>query len=152
MHESSSDTRENYYGTSLTPECLNHKDDIGIATGNWGCGAFGGDPQVKSIIQWLAASQVPSKCLYESTFSLLESTLAYLENDHRFINNEYISVGMRPFGEAQSKDTRACALTPLDNQVYVFQALRPFVVYYTFGTEALQNLEKVRYPSINRNE
>ncbi|XP_050940454.1 probable poly(ADP-ribose) glycohydrolase 2 isoform X6 [Cucumis melo] len=57
VHESISDARENYFGRSLTPECLDHKDDIGIATGNWGCGAFGGDPQVKSIIQWLAASQ-----------------------------------------------------------------------------------------------
>ena len=27
-----------------------------IATGNWGCGAFGGDPQLKSLIQWIAAS------------------------------------------------------------------------------------------------
>ncbi|RZR70922.1 hypothetical protein BHM03_00002331, partial [Ensete ventricosum] len=33
------------------------KDNVGIATGNWGCGAFGGDPEIKSIIQWLAASQ-----------------------------------------------------------------------------------------------
>lgn len=79
VHESTSDSRENYFGTSLTPERLDHKDDTGIATGNWGCGAFGGDPQVKSIIQWLAASQ----------------------------------------------------------------ALRPFVLYYTFGTKALQHLEKV---------
>lgn len=27
-----------------------------FATGNWGCGVFGGDPQLKSLIQWLAAS------------------------------------------------------------------------------------------------
>src|SRR5207248_3244633 len=27
-----------------------------IATGNWGCGVFGGDPVQKAIIQWLAAS------------------------------------------------------------------------------------------------
>lgn len=33
-------------------------NNIGVATGNWGCGAFGGDPEVKAIIQWLAASQV----------------------------------------------------------------------------------------------
>ncbi|CAI9766994.1 unnamed protein product [Fraxinus pennsylvanica] len=32
-------------------------DNVSIATGNWGCGAFGGDPEVKTIIQWLAASQ-----------------------------------------------------------------------------------------------
>ncbi|XP_022154592.1 poly(ADP-ribose) glycohydrolase 1-like isoform X2 [Momordica charantia] len=79
VHETSSDTRENYVGRSLTPEYSDHKDDIGIATGNWGCGAFGGDPHVKSIIQWLAASQ----------------------------------------------------------------ALRPFILYYTFGIESMQSLEKV---------
>ncbi|KAI3849187.1 hypothetical protein MKW92_046581 [Papaver armeniacum] len=55
------------------------KDDIGIATGNWGCGAFAGDPELKAMLQWLAASQ----------------------------------------------------------------ALRPFISYYTFGHEALQNLEQV---------
>lgn len=27
-----------------------------IATGNWGCGAFCGDPQLKAMIQWMAAS------------------------------------------------------------------------------------------------
>ncbi|RDX78684.1 Poly(ADP-ribose) glycohydrolase 1, partial [Mucuna pruriens] len=32
-------------------------NNIGVATGNWGCGAFGGNPEVKTIIQWLAASQ-----------------------------------------------------------------------------------------------
>jgi poly(ADP-ribose) glycohydrolase len=32
-------------------------DDCGtFATGNWGCGAFGGDPRLKSLLQWLAAS------------------------------------------------------------------------------------------------
>eukprot|EP00897_Mesotaenium_endlicherianum_P001263 jgi/Mesen1/1164/ME000124S00198 len=30
----------------------------GVATGNWGCGAFGGDVELKSMLQWLAASQV----------------------------------------------------------------------------------------------
>ena len=29
-----------------------------IATGHWGCGAFFGHPQLKLIIQWLAASVV----------------------------------------------------------------------------------------------
>ncbi|XP_024526394.1 probable poly(ADP-ribose) glycohydrolase 2 isoform X2 [Selaginella moellendorffii] len=30
----------------------------GVATGNWGCGVFGGDHEVKSMLQWLAASEV----------------------------------------------------------------------------------------------
>jgi poly(ADP-ribose) glycohydrolase len=28
-----------------------------VATGNWGCGVFCGDPELKSIIQWLTASR-----------------------------------------------------------------------------------------------
>ena len=35
--------------------------------------------------------------------------LANLGNDHGFISKEYISIGMRPFGEAQSKATRTYA-------------------------------------------
>lgn len=27
-----------------------------VATGNWGCGAFGGDPQLKAMLQWVAVS------------------------------------------------------------------------------------------------
>ncbi|KAI3470271.1 hypothetical protein Pfo_026934 [Paulownia fortunei] len=59
--------------------CPNYEGEIGVATGNWGCGAFGGDPEIKVVIQWLAASQ----------------------------------------------------------------ALRPFILYYTFNLEALQKLELV---------
>ncbi|CAI0428100.1 unnamed protein product [Linum tenue] len=58
---------------------LDDEETVGIATGNWGCGAFGGDPELKAMIQWLAASQ----------------------------------------------------------------AARPSILYYTFGIEALQNLDKV---------
>jgi poly(ADP-ribose) glycohydrolase len=35
-----------------------------IATGNWGCGAFGGDPAQKAVIQWLAASSVGRSLRY----------------------------------------------------------------------------------------
>ena len=36
-----------------------------------------------------------------------ESPLANLEDDRGFISKEYISIGMRSFGEAQSKAMRA---------------------------------------------
>eukprot|EP00300_Choanocystis_sp_HF-7_P006462 c14723_g1_i2.p1 GENE.c14723_g1_i2~~c14723_g1_i2.p1 ORF type:complete len:524 (+),score=112.96 c14723_g1_i2:223-1794(+) len=35
-----------------------------IATGNWGCGAFGGDVGIKALIQWVAASQAGKKLEY----------------------------------------------------------------------------------------
>jgi len=38
-----------------------------IATGKWGCGAFGGDPQLKFIIQWLAASKAKREVIFYTT-------------------------------------------------------------------------------------
>ncbi|CAN7104275.1 unnamed protein product [Brassica rapa subsp. narinosa] len=60
-------------------DCIDHEDGVGVATGNWGCGAYGGDAEVKSLLQWIAVSQ----------------------------------------------------------------ARRPFMSYYTFGFEALHNLNQV---------
>uniref|UniRef100_A0A803KTY3 poly(ADP-ribose) glycohydrolase n=1 Tax=Chenopodium quinoa TaxID=63459 RepID=A0A803KTY3_CHEQI len=80
-----------------------HHSDVGIATGNWGCGAFGGDPEVKTVIQWLAASQV----------TLLSSTV-------NFSFSRLLEVGY-----------------------FWRKALRPFILYYTFELEALQNVDQV---------
>lgn len=44
-------------------------NNIGIATGNWGCGAFGGDVEVKSMLQWLAASQASRPFVLYFTFA-----------------------------------------------------------------------------------
>ena len=35
-----------------------------IITGNWGCGAFGGNLQLKFLIQWMAASLVGRDLVY----------------------------------------------------------------------------------------
>ncbi|KAM5548321.1 hypothetical protein ABKV19_002332 [Rosa sericea] len=51
-------------------QSLDYVDDIGIATGNWGCGAFGGDPEVKAIVQWLAASQARRPFISYYTFGM----------------------------------------------------------------------------------
>ncbi|XP_064614796.1 uncharacterized protein LOC135479023 [Liolophura sinensis] len=40
-----------------------------IATGNWGCGVLGGDPQLKAMIQWAAASYARAPTLLYFTFS-----------------------------------------------------------------------------------
>lgn len=47
---------------------INSNEYIGVSTGNWGCGAFGGNPEIKSMIQWIAASQVRDKLNIMSTF------------------------------------------------------------------------------------
>jgi len=39
-----------------------------ICTGNWGCGAFGGDPQLKAVIQLLAASRARRPAMHYFTF------------------------------------------------------------------------------------
>ncbi|RWR96705.1 hypothetical protein CKAN_02610300 [Cinnamomum micranthum f. kanehirae] len=64
------------------PSCAHSKglesqNSIGIATGNWGCGAFGGDPELKSMIQWLAASQAQRPFVLYYTFKA--TTLQRLE-------------------------------------------------------------------------
>jgi poly(ADP-ribose) glycohydrolase len=40
------------------------KENKKIITGNWGCGVFRGDPQIKLIIQWIAASLADKEILY----------------------------------------------------------------------------------------
>ena len=39
-----------------------------VATGNWGSGAFLGDPQLKSMLQWIAASEAKCSMLLYCTF------------------------------------------------------------------------------------
>ena len=46
-------------------DCLNERAGrLRVVTGNWGCGAFGGDPQLKYLIQWMAASAVDRDLVY----------------------------------------------------------------------------------------
>ena len=37
---------------------------VPIATGNWGCGAFGGDREMKTLLQWMAASRAGRQVRY----------------------------------------------------------------------------------------
>jgi poly(ADP-ribose) glycohydrolase len=37
---------------------------VPVATGNWGCGAFGGNKELKTLIQWMACSQANREMLY----------------------------------------------------------------------------------------
>lgn len=44
---------------------------IPVATGNWGCGAFGGDKHLKSLQQWIASSLVGRQVLVPFLFCLI---------------------------------------------------------------------------------
>lgn len=35
-----------------------------VATGNWGCGAFGGNVKIKFLIQWIACSLAKKEMIY----------------------------------------------------------------------------------------
>ncbi|KAJ4962703.1 hypothetical protein NE237_022642 [Protea cynaroides] len=67
------------------------QNDIGIVTGNWGCGAFGGDPELKATIQWLAASQASRPFILYCTFG--EEALRNLEQVTQWILSHEWTVG-----------------------------------------------------------
>eukprot|EP01084_Bolivina_argentea_P119215 211397_1 len=46
---------KSYVGYSISNNDIGHEMNI-ISTGNWGCGIFRGDPQLKSILQWISAT------------------------------------------------------------------------------------------------
>lgn len=39
-------------------------DSPSVATGNWGCGVFRGDVQLKFLLQWIACSVLGKKIIY----------------------------------------------------------------------------------------
>lgn len=69
-----------------------------IATGNWGCGVFGGDLDLKTLLQWMAASRGGRRLRYfpydESEFGdRLRKFLAQLEEGKGCRKREEITVG-----------------------------------------------------------
>uniref|UniRef100_A0ACD5XB71 Uncharacterized protein n=1 Tax=Avena sativa TaxID=4498 RepID=A0ACD5XB71_AVESA len=79
-----SDTKDNCPSVSSD-------DCIGVSTGNWGCGAFGGNPEIKSMIQWLAASQAHRPFVNYYTFE--DASLKRLEEVIQWILRHRWTVG-----------------------------------------------------------
>ncbi|XP_036385389.1 poly(ADP-ribose) glycohydrolase [Megalops cyprinoides] len=62
-----------------------------VATGNWGCGAFGGDPKLKALIQMMAAAVAHKDVAY---FTFGGHALAQDVRDmYHFLTTRNISVG-----------------------------------------------------------
>ncbi|XP_042514088.1 poly(ADP-ribose) glycohydrolase 1-like isoform X2 [Macadamia integrifolia] len=72
-------------------QAKDRQNDIGIVTGNWGCGAFGGDPELKTTIQWLAGSQAFRPFILYCTFG--EEALRNLEQVTQWIVSHEWTVG-----------------------------------------------------------
>uniref|UniRef100_A0A3P9MWB8 poly(ADP-ribose) glycohydrolase n=1 Tax=Poecilia reticulata TaxID=8081 RepID=A0A3P9MWB8_POERE len=62
-----------------------------VATGNWGCGVFGGDTRLKALIQMLAAAEAGRDVAY---FTFGDNQLMTdVHNMHSFLTQRNISVG-----------------------------------------------------------
>lgn len=70
---------------------VNSVDCIGVSTGNWGCGAFGGNPEIKSMIQWLGASQAHRPFVNYYTFE--DASLRRLEEVIQWVLRHGWTVG-----------------------------------------------------------
>ena len=54
-----------------------------IVSGNWGCGMFNGDPQLKSLLQWLSATAVGRRLVYAVHGDRRMGSLAAVEAKYR---------------------------------------------------------------------
>ncbi|KAL4466126.1 hypothetical protein ABPG74_004363 [Tetrahymena malaccensis] len=85
---------------------------VPIITGNWGCGVFKGDPQLKLIIQWLSASLLSRKIYYTS---FKEKSLKDCQPIINMIKNQKINTiykGLIDFSKSFTLD---------DNKISVFE-------------------------------
>jgi len=85
--------------------------DMPIATGHWGCGAFGGNKQLKSIIQIMAASEVGRDIHYftfgDEQFASSLSTLVALLKGKNVTVGALMVVLVSEYNELQQSSTEA---------------------------------------------
>ncbi|XP_053993594.1 poly(ADP-ribose) glycohydrolase-like [Hylaeus volcanicus] len=81
-----------------------------FASGHWGCGVFRGDIELKSIIQWLAASRSQRQLIY----CITGSNKKFLsEPDIRFLSTVYPTVGSLFTAVLSILDSVSLTTTPL---------------------------------------
>ncbi|XP_041829181.1 poly(ADP-ribose) glycohydrolase isoform X2 [Melanotaenia boesemani] len=91
-----------------------------VATGNWGCGVFGGDTRLKALLQMLAAAEAGRDVAY---FTFGDSQLMTdVHNMHTFLTQRNISVGevYDLLGQYYSSVCKSCLSRRPDVSLYSF--------------------------------
>ncbi|XP_008288650.1 poly(ADP-ribose) glycohydrolase isoform X2 [Stegastes partitus] len=91
-----------------------------VATGNWGCGVFGGDTRLKALLQMLAAAEAGRDVAY---FTFGDSQLMTDVHDmHSFLTKRNISVGevYDLLGQYYSSECKSCLGRRPDVSLYSF--------------------------------
>lgn len=82
--------------------------DIGFATGNWGCGVFGGDAQLKAMIQWMAATVAGREIHYfpfgDRRISSLSEIVQTAKSRRWTVGQLFEAILEAPTGESQCFD------------------------------------------------
>ena len=61
-------------------------DDGRVATGHWGCGAFGGHKQAKALIQLMAAAQAGKALVYHDVDGEVNERTLFLQELEAFVS------------------------------------------------------------------
>nr|XP_013816960.1 PREDICTED: poly(ADP-ribose) glycohydrolase isoform X2 [Apteryx mantelli mantelli] len=91
-----------------------------VATGNWGCGAFGGDSRLKALIQILAAAEAGRDVVY-FTFGDVE-LMRDIYSMHTFLCEKGQTVGdiYRLLLRYYNEECRSCSTSGPDVKLYSF--------------------------------
>ncbi|XP_049646726.1 poly(ADP-ribose) glycohydrolase [Suncus etruscus] len=107
-----------------------------VATGNWGCGAFGGDARLKALIQILAAAVAERDVVY---FTFGDSELMRdIYSMHTFLTERKLTVGevYKLLLRYYSEECRNCSTPGPDIKLYPF-------IYHTVES----NTESINQPA-----
>ncbi|XP_066474841.1 poly(ADP-ribose) glycohydrolase isoform X2 [Tiliqua scincoides] len=107
-----------YCGFSRPGVPLHHLS--AVATGNWGCGAFGGDPRLKALIQILAAAEAGRDVVY-FTFGDAE-LMRDIYSMHTFLVEKGQTVGdvYRLLLRYYNEECRCCSTPRPEVKLYPF--------------------------------
>ncbi|XP_075420284.1 poly(ADP-ribose) glycohydrolase isoform X2 [Tenrec ecaudatus] len=98
-----------------------------VATGNWGCGAFGGDSRLKALIQILAAAAAERDVVY---FTFGDSELMRdIYSMHTFLTERKLTVGdvYKLLQRYYNEECRSCSTPVPDIKLYPF-------IYHAVGS------------------